>query len=113
MNWKKVRLRDVLNPKKWWIVVDAYIKKAEGVSLENCKQAMEIKWENGENVAEFWCQRVMGQSLKYAEKVVERAQLCAGCVENGSCLHCGCSAPENMYSMINECSAGVWPSEVL
>lgn len=111
MNWRKIRFKDLISPRKWWIVIDAYKNKALGVSLERCQQAVEMKYTHGEATADFWARRVMGKGLDYAEVVVLRATLCHECVKQGSCVHCGCSAPENMYSLKNECSAGNWGAE--
>lgn len=113
MNWRKVRIRDVINPKKWWIVLDAYIKKSRGVTLERCERAALFRFTQGEVFADFWARKVMGQNLEYAEVVVERASLCKDCVDAGSCKHCGCSCPDNMFSMKNECSGGNWGPVVL
>lgn len=108
MNWSKVKIKDLLNPRKWWIVIDAYWRKSRGVTLENCQTAIQMKYTSGLAASDFWCRMVMKQDLEFAEMVVDRASRCPDCVEEGSCVHCGCTSPENMYSPLNSCSAGNW-----
>lgn len=107
MDYRKIRLKDVLSPKKWAIVADAYAKKFQGVSLELCEEVMMLHHMGDTDMAHNLAKSV-GQSVKYCEVVVSRADACRPCVENGSCLHCGCSMPEAMFSMENECSEGKW-----
>ena len=80
-NFKKRGLKDILNPKKWWIVIDA-------------------------SLAEYY-----GLTLAKAELVVYRSLMCPKCVEKGECIHCSCGVPENMYSEENWCSGGNWGPE--
>lgn len=111
VNWRKVRMRDVLNPKKWLIVLESYWLKGKGVSLDRCHRALEIEMGSGETAADFWSRRVMGISLRHAKIIADRASKCPTCVANGNCEDCGCPVPENMYSLRNECSAGNWGAE--
>lgn len=82
-NLKKRGLRDILNPRKWGIFMRSK-KKYERIAVED---------------------------LQYrSEMVVYRMSLCKSCVQEGSCLHCGCKSPELFYDPQNWCSGGNWDS---
>lgn len=42
------------------------------------------------------------------EQVFYRAMLCEPCLQNGSCLHCGCKTPNMFYSVRKECGNHLW-----
>lgn len=107
MDWSKVRLRDFLNPKKWFVVFDAYRNKvAKGVTLELC-QEVDVLYHVDQDKADRLATK-HGVSVDYCRLVAYRADQCRECVNAGACQHCGCTAPENMFSIHNWCSAGRW-----
>ena len=44
--------------------------------------------------------------LQYSYRVAK----CSDCLQNGSCLHCGCNAEGRLNGITDECSAGKWGS---
>lgn len=42
------------------------------------------------------------------EQALERALKCTECVENGSCVHCGCKSPQLFYSVYKKCPQNKW-----
>jgi len=42
--------------------------------------------------------------LQYSYRVAN----CGDCLQNGSCLHCGCNAEGRLNGITDECSAGKW-----
>ncbi len=47
-------------------------------------------------------------AVAYAEQVIFRKEMCPGCAENGSCVHCGCQWDELATSQRSTCSQGRW-----
>lgn len=109
MNIRKIRFKDVINPKKWGAVLEAYEKKfVGGITLEFCEEVDLLSYtdiELAHNLA-----LTKDTTVEYCQMVVYRANKCRDCVDAGSCVHCGCSTPENMYARSNWCSAGKWPA---
>lgn len=109
MNIRKIRAKDILNPKKWAAVIEAYNKKyIGGITLEFCQEVDLLSYTEPEFAYNLALSK--GTTVEYCQMVVYRAEKCADCVEAGSCLHCGCTCPENMYARGNWCSAGKWPA---
>jgi hypothetical protein len=107
-NFRKIRLKDLLNPTKWAAVADAYAKKFQGVSLELCEEVDFLQHTDKELAHDLAASK--GVTIPYCEMVVYRASKCGDCVANGSCLHCGCSCPANMLARGNSCSKDKWKS---
>jgi hypothetical protein len=109
MDIRKIKVKDIINPEKWAIVADAYAKKhIDGISLEFCEEVDAMYYMDPDIAHNLALSK--GVSVEYCRMVAMRARVCRECVSAGSCVHCGCTSPENMYSMRNECSAGKWVS---
>lgn len=46
--------------------------------------------------------------FEFCEIVIYRSLQCPDCMDNGSCLQCGCSVPESMMDLSNWCKGGNW-----
>lgn len=107
MDLSKIRLKDIFSPRKWAAVADATTKKlVNGVTLEKCQEVDYLSEQDPE--AAVALADTMDVSVEYCQMVAYRASVCFACVQNGSCLGCGCSAPDNMYAAKNSCSEGHW-----
>jgi len=80
----KYRLVDILSPKKWWAA---------------------FKWYSTDHV-----KVPKDEILDIAELVIFRSKECPACVENGTCLDCGCNTMGKMVDPSEECSLGRWNS---
>lgn len=74
-------LKDVLNPRKWWIFIVSHFR---GAATPH------------------------DVTLAQAEQTVYRTILCSSCLKNGSCLSCGCPMPDAIVTPENYCSEGLW-----
>jgi hypothetical protein len=109
VNIRKIRYKDIINPKKWKAVLEAYDKKyLGGITLEFCQEVDLLSYTEPEFAYNLALSK--NTTIEYCQMVAYRAEKCSDCVEAGSCLHCGCSTPENMYARSNWCSAGKWPA---
>lgn len=109
MNIRKIKFLDIINPRKWKAILEAYEKKfIGGISLEFCEEVDMLYHTEPELAHNLAATKKV--SVDYCQMVVYRANKCRDCVEAGSCHHCGCTTPENMFSISNWCSAGKWPA---
>lgn len=84
-NIKARGLKDILNPKKWFVYLKSkYWKTKKYVKLEE------------------------SEIFSYCEQVVYRSILCKPCVKDGKCKDCKCPVPENMIIPENTCSEKNW-----
>lgn len=63
----KYNLRDIINPKRWWMVIIYYLHKWTS-PLPDAHEEI----------------------VAYCEQVVFRRSQCPDCVEKGECIRCGC-----------------------
>lgn len=79
MDIKKTRLRDWINPKKWWSFVKSQF----------------INWFVTENYF---------KQLMFRYTMPE----CQPCIKAGNCVHCGCNTFQKMLNPNETCSGGYW-----
>jgi hypothetical protein len=82
----KYRIRDIVSPKRWKAVLVWLLKLA--VSKLDRRDTYLTK----------------NELLQYSYRVAK----CHDCLQNGSCLHCGCHAEGRLNGITDECSAGKW-----
>lgn len=81
MRLSKIRLKDIINPLKWWSFL--------------------IGWLRDLFFGRFFRVHLLEQ---YTMRITE----CRDCVEAGSCPHCGCSMPQKAWDKNASCSQGKW-----
>ena len=84
MHWSKLKWRDVINPAKWKIFARFLGSKISDIKYKELTIP------------------------EYREQIVYRMNKCPNCVENGSCVECGCKSPELFYDKENWCELRRW-----
>ena len=78
--------KDIFSPSRWKAVYVWLLKKQLKAAGENEKYL------------------TTSELLQYSYRVSK----CGDCLQNGSCLHCGCNAEGRLNGISDECSAGKW-----
>lgn len=135
MDFSKIRFKDVINPWKhlafvegnvrslfselgldedlrsYYLIAYLYLLSAEEAEVENAdvdniydKIGLSTDGTGSPSILAFEDEK----DRSYAEQVLYRSILCRDCLIAGSCTHCGCTVPENMFSAINYCSDEKW-----
>lgn len=82
----KVRIKDIISPKRWLSVFVWLLKK------------LVRKLDNSEVQLEAW----------EIEQYMFRILRCPDCVENKTCVHCGCDTMGRMMNRFDSCSQNKW-----
>lgn len=88
-SFEKRGFEDLRNPKKWLAVLRMYDRQETGLHLAE------------------------KDVVPYCKQLMDRMALCPDCVENGSCLNCGCPVPEKMLDPKEECVQLNWSKMIL
>lgn len=102
-NLKTRGLKDILNPKKWLVVISyiyrTYVQgEAAGSVLEKHIYRLRLFLQSGIQLDELYI----------SEQYVYRVLMCSDCLKEGACVDCKCPMPEAMEEASNWCSQNKW-----
>ena len=86
-NIKKRGFKDILSPNRWKAFIVWILRRMLTALGGEAKQIL---------------------SVHEIENIVYRMRTCSECVEQGTCVHCGCNTMGRMQEPTESCSAGKW-----
>jgi|SRR5690606_39599803 len=115
MKLRNIRIKDVFSPVKWGVyavhIYKKYVrrwgKKLEARFLLLCGETT----LDGKDLKMILTGKVNPDAISEVEKsfnVVFRYLSCEDCMTAGSCPHCGCTTPDNIFPEKNFCSGHKW-----
>ena len=115
MNWRKLRIKDVLSLTKWKVfIVGTYLMRIRpflkrldlkliqwggNTTVDNKDIQKELTGEENPNKVD---------EVNKAFNIVYRYLRCKDCMKAGHCKHCGCTTPDNIIPEKNFCSKFMW-----
>lgn len=108
MNWRKLRVKDIFNRTKIKVfLVGTYLTRIRPSLLKI--EAAFLVWGGESTLGNQKLTETKGvDELNKAFNIVYRYLKCKPCMIKGSCVHCGCTTPDNIIPEKNYCSNYKW-----